>query len=104
MEVTIARGYIMALMVFIQNIHVFNCRSEQVSAFSVPLKNNKLIVGGVIVSLLLQFIVMEVDFLAKFLQTVSVPLSDLIQLFLIAFLVLVLMEFYKKFNGSRKIK
>ena len=44
MDVSIARGYIMALMVFIQNIHVFNCRSEKKSAFKVPIKNNLLIV------------------------------------------------------------
>ena len=48
MNVPTARGYIMALMVFIQNIHVFNCRSEHASAFKVPLKNNRLIVFGVI--------------------------------------------------------
>ena len=43
MDVEIARGYIMLLMVFMQNIHVFNCRSEKQSAFKVPIKKNKLI-------------------------------------------------------------
>ena len=43
MDEMVARGYIMALMVFIQNIHVFNCRSERNSAFAVSLKSNKLI-------------------------------------------------------------
>jgi len=102
MDVSIARGYIMALMVFIQNIHVFNCRSEHNSAFSVPIKNNYLIVAGVIGSILLQIIVMEVDFLSKFLQTVSVPMIDLIYLFCIAFTVLIIMELYKLIN--KKVK
>ena len=96
MDVPTARGYIMALMVFIQNIHVFNCRSEHASAFKVPLRNNKLIVIGVIASVLLQVVVMEVDVLSKLLQTVVVPFSSMIGLFAIASIVLVLMELYKK--------
>ena len=96
MDVLTARGYIMALMVFIQNIHVFNCRSEHASAFKVPLKNNKLIVFGVIASVLLQIIVMNVDALSTLLQTVVVPFSSMIGLFAIASIVLVLMELYKK--------
>ena len=100
MEVSMARGYIMALMVFIQNIHVFNCRSERNSAFTVPLKSNKLIVVGVICSILLQIIVMEVPFLSKFLQTVSIPPINLIYLFLLASTVLIIMEIYKKIRKS----
>ncbi len=102
----IARGYIMALMVFIQNIHVFNCRSENKSAFSIPLKNNKLIVGGVIVSVLLQITVMKSDLLSSFLSTSKIPFNHLIYLFLIASLVLVIIELYKfiknKFEGENK--
>ncbi len=100
MEVTMARGYIMALMVFIQNIHVFNCRSESNSAFSVPLKTNKLIVGGVICSVLLQIIVMEVPFMSKFLQTISIPAIHILYLFLISTIVLIVMEVYKKIKNK----
>ncbi len=102
MDTEIARGYIMCLMVFIQNIHVFNCRSEEKSAFSVPLKNNRLIVVGVVGSIILQFIVMEVPFLSGFLQTSSIPIVHLIYLFLIAGSILVLIEIYKKIRLSLK--
>jgi len=95
MDVNIARGYIMALMVFIQNIHVFNCRSEKQSAFNVPVKKNKLIVIGVIISILLQIIVMEVPFLSTFLKTSSIPFINLVFLFIIALLVLIVLELYK---------
>ena len=98
MDVIQARGYIMALMVFIQNIHVFNCRSESKSAYSVPLKNNPLVVGGVVVSILLQVLVMEVPFLSQFLQTSSIPVIHLVALFLIAVIVLLVMEIYKLIN------
>lgn len=104
MNVDVARGYIMALMVFIQNIHVFNCRSENKSAFSIPLKSNKLIVGGVFVSVLLQIIVMENSLLSSFLSTSKIPVNHLMYLFLIASLVLIIIEFYKfiknKFEGE----
>ena len=102
MDVAVARGYIMALMVFIQNIHVFNCRSESNSAFSVPLSNNWLIVGGVIASVLLQVIVMEVPFMSKFLQTTSIPFLDMIFLIVISIVVLIIMEIYKKINNAFK--
>ena len=104
MNVDVARGYIMALMVFIQNIHVFNCRSESSSAFAIPLKNNKLIVGGVIISVLLQVIVMENSLLSSFLSTSKIPFIHLIYLVGIASLVLIIIEVYKaiknKFEGA----
>ena len=92
----VARGYIMALMVFIQNIHVFNCRSEKQSAFKVPIKKNKLILFGVIISVLLQVVVMEVPLLSSFLKTTSIPINILLYLFLLALIVLVVLEIYKK--------
>ena len=96
MEVSMARGYTMALMVFIQNIHVFNCRSEKQSAFSIPLKSNKLIIVAFVSSIILQILVMEVPVFSQFLQTVSIPLHHLLYLFLTATIVLFSMEIYKK--------
>jgi len=101
MNVSVARGYIMALMVFIQNIHVFNCRSEKNSAFSISIKSNVLIFVGVLCSILLQIIVMEVPFMSRFLQTTSMPIIDLVYLFLIATIVLITMEIYKKLKYRR---
>lgn len=96
MDITTARGYVMTLMVFIQNIHVFNCRSEKHSAFSVPLKNNKLVVWGVIISIALQIVVMEVPIFAKLLQTVSIPVMHLVGLFALSLIILIVVEVYKK--------
>ena len=95
-NIDISRGYIMAFMVFIQNVHVFNCRSEKISAFSIPLNSNKLIVGGVLCSIILQVIVMEVPVMSKFLKTTSIPVVVLINLFLLALIVLAVLELYKK--------
>ena len=95
MEIGSARGYIMCLMVFIQNIHVFNCRSESRSAFSVPLSSNWFIAIGIFCTILLQIVVMEVPFFSKFLQTVSIPFWAIMWLFIVASSILILMELYK---------
>ncbi|MBQ9684737.1 HAD-IC family P-type ATPase [Candidatus Saccharibacteria bacterium] len=95
MEITSARGYVMCLMVFIQNIHVFNCRSESRSAFTVPLKSNWFIVVGIFCTLLLQILVMKVPIFSTFLQTVSIPAWAICWIFIIASSILVLMELYK---------
>lgn len=99
----VARGYIMALMVFIQNVHVFNCRSELKSAFKVPIKNNYFIFLGVAGTLLLQFVVMETPLLSQFLQVSPIPLLDLFYLFLISLSILAVMEVYK-FLGSKFLR
>ena len=101
-DVNISRGYIMALMVFIQNMHVFNCRSEKSSVFKTPIKTNKLIVIGVITSVLLQIIVMEVPILSKFLKTSSIPFIHIFYLILIASTVLIIFEIYKKIKYSNR--
>lgn len=92
----IARGYVMALMVFIQNVHVLNCRSEIQSAFKVSFRNNPLVILIIIISILLQIVIMEVPLLSQFLQTSSIPFMDLIFLLIISFSILLIMEVYKK--------
>ena len=102
MEVGVARGYIMALMVFIQNIHVLNCRSEDESFFKVHLKGNVLIPIVIVGSILLQVIVMESPILSKMLKTVSIPFMDCVFLFIISLSILVVVEIYKYFKRCLK--
>jgi P-type Ca2+ transporter type 2C len=47
-EEEVARNSVLMLMVLLQNVHVFNCRSEHESAFRVPLRRNVVLVGGVL--------------------------------------------------------
>ena len=90
-----ARGYIMVLMVFMQNMHVLNCRSEKNSVFKVPLKTNPLIIFSIVSAIVLQIIVSEVPLLSKFLQTSSVPVLHMIILFIVSTLIIIIMEVYK---------
>ncbi len=101
MDISIARGYVMALMVFIQNIHVLNCRSEKESFYKIPLKSNAWIPVVIFGSILLQILVMEVPFLSTFLQTSSIPLIDLIKLALLSTIILPIVEIYKKIKYQK---
>lgn len=102
-DVNLARGYIMTLMVFIQNIHVLNCRSETESIFNISLKQNKFVPIVIIVSLLLQIAVMEIPILSTFLKTSSIPFAECMKLLFFAFIIIIVLEIYKLIK-RRKIK
>ncbi|MBQ3307228.1 MAG: HAD-IC family P-type ATPase [Bacilli bacterium] len=91
-----ARAYVVALMVIIQNIHAFNCRSEKKSVFSVPLSSNYVFLFGIIGSIMLGLAVLEIDFLSVFLKTHSIPRLHLLALFGVGLIILLVMECYKK--------
>ncbi len=95
MPVKIARGYVVTLMVFIQNMHVLNCRSENSSVLKVPLKTNPLIIFSIVSALFLQVLFSEVPFLSKFLQTTSIPITHMLILFVISTIIIFIMEIYK---------
>lgn len=100
-EIAHARGYVLALMVFMQNIHVLNCRSESKSVFHNSFKSNPFILIVIIGTILLQMIVMEVPILSNFLQTYDVPVSHLILLFIMSLPVLFVMEVYKYIKRNK---
>ena len=102
MEVSLARGYCMALMIIIQNIHAFNCRSEKKSIFKMPFTSNKVFLVGVLGSLILGVAVIEIDFLNVFLKTSHIPYNDLLILLGIGFIIMIVMETYKKFKYNGK--
>lgn len=95
MDVTTARGYVMALMVFMQNIHVFNCRSEYQSAFKTKLFSNWFVPFAVFFSISLQILVMEVPFLSKIMKTTSISINNMLLLVLISLPIIVVMEIFK---------
>ena len=101
MEIEHARGYILALMVFMQNIHVLNCRSERKSVFKNGFRKNPFVILTITGSIILQVIVMEVPVLSRFLQTYKVPVNELVYLFLLALPVLFVTEIYKKIKSNK---
>ena len=102
MEIAPARGYIMALMIIIQNIHAFNCRSEKKSAFTIPLGSNLIFLFGVLGSLILGVVILEVEPLNTILKTASIPVGHLVGLLSLGFVILVIMELYKKIKYNNE--
>lgn len=90
-----ARNLVLLLMVLFQNFHVFNCRSEYVSAFKVPLRRNVLLVVGVVAALGLHLFSMQTSFMQSLLRVEPVSSAEFFYLFLLASTVLVVMEIFK---------
>ena len=102
METNAARGYIIILMIIIQNIHAFNCRSEKKSIFETPLTNNLVFLIGILGSMILGIAIVEIDFLSLFLKTTHVPFMHVVSLFIISLTILVVMECYKKIKNNEQ--
>ena len=97
-DLLIARSYVMMLMVFIQNVHVLNCRSEKNSIFKTSIKSNPLVIITIIGSIILQLIVTEVPLLANFLSITSVPFNIVLSLFALSLVIVAFAESYKCVN------
>ena len=82
-------------MVFMQNIHVFNCRSETKSILKQKIKNNPFIVFGIITTLTLQLFVTENDFLSSILKVKPIDSFHIILTLLLTIPLLVIMELFK---------
>lgn len=97
----VARSYILLLMVFMQNIQCFNCRSETKSLFSIPLKNNKKLVLSILIVLFIQFVVVENSVLSHLLETETIPLLHVLYLFLTSLPIIIVSEIMKYFERDK---
>ena len=94
-DIVVARSLVMALMVFIQNAHAINCKSETVSIFKVYYKSNLFFLASVIGSVGIQILFMEVNVLSKLLDLATVPYSILFVLLALSLSVFAISEVYK---------
>ena len=94
-ELLLARSMVMTLMVFIQNIHVLNCRSEKNSVFATSLLTNKFVIYTIIGSILLQFIVMETPTFANLLNVTTLSIPNIAIIFTISLVIIIVAEIYK---------
>ena len=93
-----SRSLILMLMVFLENVHVFNCRSETASAFKVPLKRNWFIVGGVALAQGIHLLASHLPVMQDVLRTDVIKLQEWCILFVISWTILLVMEVFKSFN------
>ena len=82
-------------MVLMENIHVFNCRSEFTSAFKVPISGNYILVIGVFIAQGLHILSMHIPFMQQILGIEPISFFEWGVVFALALLLLLVMESYK---------
>ena len=90
-----ARNLLLLLMVFLENVHVFNCRSERRSAFRVLLRNNWILIFGVLAAQGIHILGMYIPVTQNVLHVSPVTLADWGSLLLLASAILIAMEIFK---------
>lgn len=93
-----ARNSTLLLMVLFENIHIFNCRSEHLSAFNHNPLRNPLLLFGTVAAQLIHIGAMYIPALQTTLQLQPVSITHWSQLLGIAVLLLIVMELHKKFQ------
>ena len=83
------------LMVLLENCHVFNCRSESISAFRVPISRNYYLVLGVIAAQGIHILSMYIPFMQDVLGVSPVTFEEWLIFLGIALVLIGVMEVYK---------
>lgn len=107
LDIVVARSLVMALMVFLQNVHAFNCKSEKQSLFRLNIKENWFFIVSVVGSIGLQILFMEVSSLSTLLNLTTVPYDILAILLVSSLIIFAISEIYKaifKFIDKKKAK
>ena len=101
LDINVSRTYVMALMIIIQNIHAFNCRSEDKSIGDISLLSNKVFLVGIVGSIILGILVIQIEFFNKFLKTTGITLNNLCLILALGLVILLVMEIYKKITKNK---
>lgn len=98
-----ARNLVLLLMVFMQNLHAFNCRSEYTSVFKIPISRNYLLVIGIIAAQAIHIISMQIPLMQRVLRIEPISFNEWLQILLLAVPIMIVMELFK-FLKNRKAK
>jgi len=96
-----ARNTTLLLMVLLENVHVFNCRSERFSAFRVPLRRNRILILGVTVAQGVHILAMNTPLMQRVLGVSPVSWAEWLLLLLLALALLAAMELFKLVKSLR---
>ena len=95
MDEASARNTIMLLMVLLQNVHVFNCRSESVSTLKIPISRNYTLILGVVLAQGIHILSMHLPFMQRILSIEPVNFIEWFIALLLALILLFVMEVFK---------
>lgn len=96
MDIVSVRSYLLTFMVFIENIHIFNCRSEKISIFKIPLNNNIFLILSIFITTIIQIIIVSSNFLSNILRLTTISLESILILLLFTIPLIIMMEAFKK--------
>ena len=99
-----ARNSTLLLMVLFENVHVFNCRSENRSVFRHNLLRNPLLLFGTLTAQLIHIAAMYTPWLRDVLAVQPVSFDHWLELLLIALSLLIVMELHKWFRRRFVLK
>ena len=91
-----ARNLLLALLVLMQFYHVLNCRSESRSIFQVPLRNNRVLMIGMLVAFAVHFGATYLPLTQSLLRITPLAIEQWLLFGSLAASVLVAMELYKR--------
>ncbi len=96
MDEAVARNLVLLFMVLLQNVHVFNCRSESVSSLRVPMRRNVILIFGVLAAQGIHILSMHLPFMQRILGTEPVGFTQWLMLLALAMVILLVMEIFKQ--------
>ncbi len=92
-----ARDLVLLLMVFMQNFHAFNSRSETTSIFKIPLSRNWILVIGVLAAQGIHILSMQIPFMQSALKIEPVTFQEWFYVILLAIPILIVVELFKMY-------
>lgn len=94
-EESSARNQVLLLMVFLQNLHIFNCRSERTSIFRIPLSKNQWLILLVILAQTVHVSSMYIPFMQDLLRLEPVSFKYWATILSLALPIILAMELFK---------
>lgn len=102
MEDQYARNLVLLLMVFLQNFHIFNCRSERKSTFRIPLIKNVWLIILVFAAQGVHIASMHIPFMQELLRIHPISLGEWGTILTLALPIIMAMEIFKLFYNKLK--
>ena len=96
LDIVLVRSYLLTLMVFMENIQIFNCRSEKISMFKILGSNNRFLIISIIITLCIQTIIVRIPETAGFFGLTTIPIQNIGMLFLGTIPLIIGMEIFKR--------
>lgn len=96
LDIVLVRSYLLTFMVFMENIQIFNCRSESISMFKISGTNNRFLIISIIITLCIQVIIVRIPEAAGFFGLTTIPIQNIGMLFGGTIPLIVGMEIFKK--------